>query len=87
MRHLTATTIDALLSLSFLALVLLNMVAMPLCGGFAAHALSTGNRLTALVAFGIAWACAVLLLIVADACSAHRRDADRTSATPHPIAS
>lgn len=79
--------LDTLLPLTFLALVFINMITMPVCGGLVTIALSTGNFLAALVAFGIGWACAVLLLIVAAASSDRRRAVDGTSATPHPIAS
>lgn len=85
--RLKTIALDALLPLAFLALVLINMITMPVCGGLAAHALSTGNRLAALVAFGIGWACAELLLIVADASSDRRRTTDGTDPPPHPIAS
>jgi hypothetical protein len=74
--------LDALLQLALLALMLLNIVTMPVCAGLAALAMSAGNYLAALVAFGIGWAFATLLLIVADLCRLQRLPAPEPAA-PH----
>lgn len=83
----TKIAFDALLSLSFLALVLINMIAMPTCAFLTVHALSAGNHLAALVAFGIGWACATLLLIVADLSRLRQMPNCETATAPHPAAS
>lgn len=54
MRNRYATiAFNALLPLAFLALVFINMVTIPTCGFLTVHALSSGNHLAAIAAFGI----------------------------------